>query len=83
MELTEKQLEAFRKLWFVYGNHGKKCTPGNHSLVQGFYQYHEDRRDFYLEGKKNMAERFGQEYADKNGITDECLNAVNEVLANP
>lgn len=81
--LTDKQREAFKKAWFIYGNDGKKCTPLNHKLIQGFYQYGEDRREAYTEAYQNMTERFGKEYADKNALTQECLDVCNKILSNP
>lgn len=81
--LTENQKERFKKLWWIYGNDGPKCTLLNHKLVQGFYEYNENRIDAYRDGNKNMAERFGKEYALKNGVTEECISACEEILNNP
>jgi hypothetical protein len=81
--LTESQLKRFEKLWWIYGNDGKKCTLFNHKLVQGFYQYKENRIEAYRQGNKNMAERFGKAYAEKNGVTEECIEACLDVLNNP
>ncbi len=81
--LTESQIERFRKLWFIYGNHGKKCTLLNHKLVQGFYQYRENRIEAYRDGNKNIENKFGKEYAEKNGVTEECIAACEEILQNP
>lgn len=82
MNLSEEQLKAFEKLWFIYGNDGRKCTFLNHKLVQGFYEHHEDRRKPYLEGHTNMVERHGKEYADKHAVTQECIDVCTLVLEN-
>jgi len=83
LELTESQLKRFEKLWFVYGNSGSKCTLFNHKLVQGFYESRENRIDAYRDGNKNMAERWGKEYAEKNGVTEECIEACLKILNTP
>ncbi len=81
--LTEEQRKALNKLWWIYGNSGKKCTLFNHKLIQGFLEASEDRREDYIQGKINIIENRGQEYADKNAITDECLYAVSKVIDSP
>jgi hypothetical protein len=81
--LNESQLERFKKLWFIYGNDGSKCTLFNHKLVQGFLEYKENRIKSYLQGNKNMVKRFGKEYADKNGVTKECVKECLLILNNP
>lgn len=83
LNLTESQIERFRKLWFIYGNDGPKCTLFNHKLVQGFIESKEDRSENYWQGNTNMAERWGLEYACKNGVTGECILACKNVLNNP
>ena len=82
MDITEEQMAKFHKLWFVYGNNGKKSTLFNHKLIQGFVEYNEDRREDYANVNKNLEEKFGKIYADKNGITQECLDAIKELLEN-
>jgi len=83
--LTEKQIKEFGRIWFIFGNDGKKCTLFNHKLVQGFYQYRENRINDYRHGKKNMIENpsLGKEYAEKNGVTEECIAACELILSNP
>ena len=78
--LTEEQRKALNKLWWIYGNSGKKCTLFNHKLIQGFVEAGEDRRNDYANTNKNIEEKYGKEYAIKNGITDECLEAVKTAL---
>jgi hypothetical protein len=80
LTLTENQIAQFHKLWFIYGNNGPKCTLMNHKLVQGFYESNENRIKFYKEGNGNIAEKYGKEYADKHGVTQECIDACLEVL---
>ena len=43
--LTDSQRERLERLWFVYGNHGPKRTPGNHTFIQGFLEHGLDLRD--------------------------------------
>lgn len=83
INLTDSQLKRFEKLWFIYGNSGKKSTLFNHKLVQGFYESSENRIDVYRDGNKNIIEKYGQEYANKNGVTEECISACEEILNNP
>ena len=82
MELNDEQKQALEKIWFIDGNGGRKSTMQNHKLIQGFIQYGEDRRDFYIQGNKNLEERFNKEYVNKHGLTDECLLVVNLILDN-
>lgn len=78
--LTESQLEKFKKLWWIYGNDGPKSTLFNHKLVQGFYQYKENRIEAYRAGNKNMEENISKAYAERNGVTEECIKACEEIL---
>ena len=43
--LTEVQRKALNKLWFLYGNHGKKSTHSNHRFIQNILQHGEDDRE--------------------------------------
>lgn len=81
--LNDSQLNRFYKLWFIYGNHGRKHTRLNHTLVQGFYEHHENRIESCREGNKNLADKYGQKYADENGVTEECIVACEEILNTP
>lgn len=45
--LSEEQLKKLEKLWFVYGNGGKKCTMPNHRFIQNLIEGSKDYRDFY------------------------------------
>lgn len=83
LSLTQSQLDRFKKLWFIYGNNGPKCTLFNHKLVQGFLEYQENRIEVYLQGNINMTENLGIEYATKNGVTEECVMACREILNTP
>lgn len=81
MNLSSEQIEAFRKLWFIYGNHGKKCTSLNHKLIQGFFEYQEDRRKDYRQAEINIIERFGKNNPRlKDLVTEECFRACDLVL---
>lgn len=82
IKLTESQKERFGKIWFVYGNGGSKHTMGNHKLIQGFYQYGEDRRSVYT-SEETIKELERKKVYDTWKVTDECLEKVNDILANP
>lgn len=81
IDLNEEQKKALEKLWFIYGNSGPKATKGNHGYIQGFIQYNEDRKEFYLQGEKNMQKRgLSEELINKMKLTEECIEAVDKVL---
>jgi hypothetical protein len=68
--LTEGQRERLEHLWFVYGNHGPKTTPGNHQFIQGLLEHGLDFRP--LQTKRT---------AKRDVPTGECVAAVERVLA--
>lgn len=70
--LTGSQRERLEHLWFVYGNHGPKTTPGNHQFIQGLLEHGLDLRP--LQTKRT---------AKRDRPTDECEAAVEAVLASP
>jgi len=70
--LTGSQRERIEHLWFVYGNHGPKTTPGNHQFIQGLLEHGLDLRPLQT---KRTAKRDRQ--------TEECEAAVEAVLAAP
>ena len=70
--LTEAQRERLERLWFVYGNYGPKTTPGNHQFMQGILEHGLDLRS--LQTKRT---------AKKDKPTEECVAAVESVLASP
>jgi len=47
VRLTDYQRERLERLWFIYGNHGPKTTPGNHTFIQGFLEHGQDLRDLH------------------------------------
>jgi hypothetical protein len=68
--LTNSQRERLECLWFVYGNHGPKTTPGNHQFIQGLLEHGLDLRP--LQTKRT---------AKRDVPTEECVAAVEKVLA--
>lgn len=68
--LTEAQRERLEHLWFVFGNHGPRTTPGNHQFIQGLLEHGLDFRPFQT---KRTAKR--------DVPTAECVAAVESVLA--
>src|SRR3712207_1800561 len=63
--LTAWQRQELENLWFIYGNHGPKTTPGNHGFIQGLIEHGMDFRPL-----KNK-------YSDP---TPECEEAVEKIL---
>lgn len=68
--LTEWQRERLEHLWFVFGNHGPKTTPGNHQFIQGLLEHGIDLRP--LQTKRT---------ARRDVPTGECVAAVEQVLS--
>ena len=70
--LTGSQRGRLERLWFVYGNHGPKTSPGNHQFIQGLLEHGLDLRP--LQTKRT---------AKRDRPTEECEAAVEAVLAAP
>lgn len=70
VKLTESQRDHLERLWFVYGNHGPKTTPGNHQFIQGLLEHGLDLRPLLT---KRTAKR--------DRPTEECEAAVEAALA--
>lgn len=70
--LTPAQRERLERLWFVYGNHGSKTTPGNHQFIQGLIEHGLDLRP--LQTKRTPK---------RDRPTAECEAAVEAILASP
>jgi len=83
-ELTENQHKQLNKLWFVYGNDGKKHSHNNHRFIQNLLSRGEDDRQFYLDGEQNMRDKgFSETQIAAIRLTQECIDAVDNVLLNP
>jgi hypothetical protein len=67
--VTDAQRERLERLWFIYGNHGPKTTPGNHQFIQGLLEHGLDLRP--LQTKRT---------AKRDIPTDECVAAVEAIL---
>ncbi len=70
VSLNTAQRERLERLWFVYGNHGPKTTPGNHQFIQGLLEHGLDLRP--LQTKRTPK---------RDRPTAECEAAVESVLA--
>jgi hypothetical protein len=68
--LTDAQRERLERLWFIYGNHGPKTTPGNHQFIQGLLEHGLDLRP--LQTKRT---------AKRDIPTDECVAAVEAAMS--
>jgi|ERR1051325_11082893 hypothetical protein len=64
--LTGEQREKLERLWFLYGNHGPKTTPGNHAFIQAMLEQGMDIRPLKQRGYMPTAE---------------CERAVDAVLS--
>lgn len=67
--LTPEQRERLEDLWFVYGNHGRLTTPGNHTFIQTILEHGLDLRPLITKRTR------------KSEIpTKECEDAVDKIL---
>jgi len=76
MKLTKKQQRKLQKLWFEYGNNGRKSTMFNHKYIQGFLEYGEDRKEPYLDGIEELKKKG----FEKDAITQECITEVEKIV---
>jgi hypothetical protein len=67
--ITDAQRERLEHLWFVYGNHGPKTTPGNHQFIQGLLEHGIDIRPLQT-----------TRTAKRDIPTGECVAAVERIL---
>jgi len=80
-ELTIGQRERLQKLWFEYGNGGRRSTLGNHRFIQDLIAHGEDNRQFYIDGAANMRERgLTEGQVNERKLTQECVEAVDAIL---
>jgi hypothetical protein len=70
VSLTAAQRERLERLWFVYGNHGPKTTPGNHQFIQGLIEHGLDLRPLQT-----------MRTPKRDRPTAECEAAVEAILA--
>ena len=77
VKITEEQKEQLIKLWFIYGNNGKKHTHFNHRYIQNLIEHNEDSEEFY----KNVNKKEGVDWNTMK-LTDECVDAVKLILNN-
>ena len=66
---TSKQLIKLRGMWFVYGNNGKKCTNGNHKMLQRL-----------VEEERDSLEILEQSIKFYDDITAECFYETFKTL---
>ena len=67
--ITDAQRERLEHLWFVYGNHGPKTSPGNHQFIQCLLEHGIDIRPLQT-----------TRTAKRDVPTGECVTAVERVL---
>lgn len=79
--LTEEQRKKLNKLWFIYGNNGKKHSYSNHRFIQNILSRGEDDREFYLSGPDNMRKKgYSEERIQSDALTQECIDEVDKIL---
>lgn len=66
--LNDIQRKKLEKLWFIYGNNGKKHTHCNHRYIQNILEHGEDSELFYTQ-------------SIKSDLTQECINEVKAVFS--
>jgi hypothetical protein len=79
INVTKEQHDKLYKLWFVYGNNGKKHTHQNHRFIQNILEHNEDSREFYLNSDRTKTSQLGRDWS-KIELTQECIDAVDEIL---
>lgn len=79
MKLTQIQIKELGKLWFIYGNNGKKHTHHNHRYIQNFIEHGEDTEEFYRNADKKRTVKAGIDW-NTVGITEECIDAVKQII---
>jgi hypothetical protein len=78
--LTETQLLELNKLWFIFGNNGKKHTHANHRYIQNLIEHAEDTEEFYSNTDYSRHIKAGIDIS-KEILTDECVNEVKKILS--
>ncbi len=68
--LFSDKIEQLQKIWFMFGNHGKKTTNGNHKLIQHLLEENGDAFE--------LIKRDINFY--KKDVSDECLGSVIRIL---
>lgn len=79
--LSEEQLKKLNKLWFIYGNKGKKHTHYNHRYIQNLLEKNENDEEHYanIDYTKHIERGIN---LSKVILTEECIQEVNEILNN-
>jgi len=77
--LTEDQKKQLMKIWFVYGNNGKKHSHHNHRFIQNYIEHGEDTEEFYRNADMGRTIKAG---IDVNTVklSDECVAEVRKIL---
>lgn len=79
IQITEEQMKQLMKLWFIYGNNGKKHTHHNHRFIQNFIEHNEDTEEFYRNADSKRTKQAGIDW-NTIKLTDDCVDAVRAVL---
>lgn len=81
MILTLERKRRLEKLWFIYGNNGKKHTKGNHRMIQLFleeYKIGENVEHRYKKHKKFFSKK--PSIGNKKGLTAECTKQIESIF---
>lgn len=79
IEIDESQRTKLMKLWFIYGNNGKKHTHHNHRYIQNIIEHGEDTEEFYKNASKDRT-NLAKINWNTIKLTDECVDAVKAIL---
>jgi hypothetical protein len=79
VEITDDQRQELMRIWFVFGNNGKKHTHHNHRYIQNFIEHNEDTEHFYRNADRTNSDNAKIDW-NTVGLTDECVEAVHNVL---
>lgn len=72
IELSNKQKEALKEIWFIYGNNGSKSTLANHLLIQAYYEHGEDALSTFV---KNRDDQMPKKFI----LAKECEDVVRSI----
>jgi hypothetical protein len=78
MIITEEKIKKLTELWFVYGNHGKLKTMGNHRFIQDLLSLRVG--DDATQQFKKDSKIFKKSQIKGWELTNECIEKVKEIL---
>jgi anti-sigma factor ChrR (cupin superfamily) len=79
VKITDDQRQELMRIWFVFGNNGKKHTHHNHRYIQCLIENNEDTEHFYRNADFTNSDR-AKIPRETIVLTDECVTAVKNIL---